>query len=75
MKQFNEFRNRDMPLKIVQNQPKKKKYDLGLEIFELKKELGMFGEDKQMVSIEKILTERTKKKQVLQLQKESEKKL
>ena len=42
-----------MPLKIIQEddrlnqvQYKKKKYDLGLEIFELKKELGLYGEDK-----------------------------
>ena len=48
MKQFNEFKNNDMPLKMVKNQEsKKKKNDLGLEIFELKKEMGMFGEDTQ----------------------------
>ena len=53
-----------MPLKVLvaNEDPKKKKHDIGLEIFELKKELGMFGEDKQQVSIDKILTERSKKK-------------
>lgn len=48
MKRFDEFRNRDMPLKVGNEESKpRKKRDLGLEIFELKKELGMFGEDKQ----------------------------
>lgn len=40
-----------MPLKISvpnddQKKNVKKKHDIGLEIFELKKELGMYGEDK-----------------------------
>lgn len=64
MRRFDEFRNRDMPLK-VNNEDKhvsKKKYDLGLEIFQLKKEMGLFGEDKQQVSLDKILTERSKRK-------------
>ena len=62
-----------MPLKVNypdEGQPKKKKYDLGLEIFELKKELGMYGEDKQQISIEKILTERSKRKKNLKIKKE-----
>lgn len=43
--------NRDMPLKINVNEldhhelelKKKKQHDLGLEIFELKKEMGLYG--------------------------------
>ena len=52
-----------MPLKKPDKKSQKKDHDIGLEIFELKKELGMFGQDKSSVSIEKILTERSKKKQ------------
>ena len=56
-----------MPLKRADNvdEKKKKQHDLGLDIFELKKEMGFFGYDKS-ISIEKILTERSKKKQKIQ---------
>ncbi|CDW82922.1 iq calmodulin-binding motif family protein [Stylonychia lemnae] len=71
IKSFHQGRNKDMPLKVSnEQQQKKKKYDLGLEIFELKKEMGMYGEDKQQLSIEKILTERSKKKKIQKLKKE-----
>ena len=72
MKRFDEFRNRDMPLK-VQDKDRKKKHDIGLEIFELKREMGMLGDSKQDVSIDKILSERSKRKQLMRVQKELKK--
>jgi len=63
MKRFDEFRNRDMPLKVQdKDKEKKKKHDIGLEIFELKREMGMLGDSRQDVSIDKLLSERSKKK-------------
>ena len=52
-----------MPLKVQdKDKEKKKKHDIGLEIFELKREMGMFGDSRQDVSIDKLLSERSKKK-------------
>lgn len=63
LKRFDEFKNRDMPLKVRNDEPRQRKnHDLGLEIFELKKELGLLRLDKQGANIDKILTNREKNK-------------
>ena len=76
LKQFNLMKNKDMPLKIQNDlneppKPRNKKYDLGLDIFELKKELGMYGQDKQLQSIEQIMTERHRQKKLKKQLKEN----
>ena len=43
LKYFENYKNIDMPLKKPEKKTHKKDHDIGLEIFELKKELGMFG--------------------------------